>query len=102
MIYRNNVIFSFLILFIAINSKADFFAFQKLVHTDTKKIVYLLYDTHASIVADSSVAEKIMKDVNLIISDPGKRTYSTTSIGARQVNIQIPWEENEEIKAKLA
>jgi hypothetical protein len=48
---------------------ADFFAFRKLVHPQTKNIVYLLYDTHASIIGDSSREDALLTHMDLLVDE---------------------------------
>ena len=81
---------------------ADFFAFRKLVHPQTKKTVYLLYDAHASNQADKGLTRRIMRKVHKIMQDPAKKQYRKEIIGNSERTVLIPWEENEEINKILA
>ncbi len=62
----------FLLFFIILPSQyalADFFAFRKLVHPQTKNAVYLLYATHASIIGDSSREETLLAEIDLLVDE---------------------------------
>ncbi|MDR3646669.1 MAG: hypothetical protein P4L22_03955 [Candidatus Babeliales bacterium] len=97
------MIFSLLyvILFITISLKADFFAFRRLIHPETKKVIYLLYDVHASIPNDPSLSNEIINEIKSIIKDPSKIAYYKKTIGSEEYKFKVPWYNNEHIKNKL-
>lgn len=69
---------------------ADFFAFRKLTHPETGKMVYLLYDIHASIPIDPKVyGAKTLEIFRFVIENPTKWSFLS------------PWETNDEIKGML-
>ena len=81
----------FLLIFFSLNIRTDFFALRKLIHHEGNKIVYLLYDLHASIPADTTLADKLKDDV-----------YKYMSENILQWKLFKPWENNQEIKNILA
>jgi hypothetical protein len=48
---------------------ADFFAYKKLEHPQTHKVIYLLYDIHASIIADADVQKRLLDGMGTIIDN---------------------------------
>jgi len=61
-----------LIIGITTSLQADFFLFRKMEHAETKKIVCLLYDVHASIISDSEIYEGIRREIDKIVEELSK------------------------------
>lgn len=88
MTQRLNILFFTLL--ISIDIKADFFAFRRLMHPQTKKVIYLLYDAHASLVIDPNLANITNTEIDKIARN-----------APMNVKELKPLEENEEINSKL-
>jgi len=56
-------------LFCPLVLKADFIAFRKLTHPQTKKVVYLLYDVHGSLVGNHSLGKKLSNELDDIVTN---------------------------------